>query len=50
MDIISMAQQANRIQAPDGTATRPVHGFIERRENDSFVFQQLAEIFGLTSA
>src|SRR5438445_5108608 len=34
-------------EGPDRAPTRPIHGFIERGENNAFVFEQLAEIVWL---
>src|SRR5579872_3425313 len=34
-------------ERPDGAAAGPVHGFVERGEDDAFVFEQLAEVVGL---
>jgi hypothetical protein len=35
-------------EGPDGAAASPVHSFVERRENDAFVFEELAEVVGLS--
>jgi len=32
---------------PDGTLARPVHGLVERREDDAFIFQEIPEVVGL---
>ena len=34
-------------ERPDGAAARPVHGFVERGEDDAFVFEELAEVVWL---
>ena len=48
MDIISMAQQASpKSEGPDGAAACPVHGFVERGEDNAFVFEELAEVVWL---
>jgi hypothetical protein len=36
-----------KAERPDGAFARPVHGFVERREDDAFVFQEIAEVVGL---
>jgi len=42
MDIISMAQQAkSESERPNRAAASPIHGFVERREDNAFVFKQL---------
>jgi len=33
-------------ERPNGTLARPVHGLIERGEDDAFVFQKIAEVVG----
>src|SRR4029077_15510447 len=34
-------------ERPDGALARPVYGFVQRREDDAFVFKELAEVVGL---
>jgi hypothetical protein len=34
-------------EGPDRAAARPVHGFVERREDNAFVFEELAEVVWL---
>jgi hypothetical protein len=34
-------------EGPDGAAASPVHSFVERGEDDAFVFEQLAEVVRL---
>jgi len=49
MDIFQGAAGQAEAERPDRASARPVHGFIERGENNAFVFEQLAEIVCLVS-
>ena len=35
-------------ERPDGAFARPVHGFVERREDDAFIFEEVPEVFRLS--
>ena len=36
-----------KAERPDGALASPVHGFVERGEDDAFVLQKAAEVVGL---